>query len=34
MKTTGTLALTALATAMAFGTAHAQDTTPPTSRPP
>lgn len=34
MKTTGTLALTALATAMAFGTALAQDTTPPTSQTP
>ncbi|TYT26568.1 hypothetical protein FZO89_10020 [Luteimonas viscosa] len=34
MKTTGTLALTALATAMAFGTAFAQDTTPPTSQTP
>lgn len=34
MKTTRTLALTALATAMAFGTALAQDTTPPTSQTP
>lgn len=34
MKTTGTLALAALATAMAFGTALAQDTTPPTSQTP
>lgn len=34
MKTTGTLAPTALATAMAFGTALAQDTTPPTSQIP
>ena len=34
MKTTGTLALTALATAMVFGTALAQDTTPPTSQTP
>jgi hypothetical protein len=34
MKTTRTLALTTLATAMAFGTAFAQDTTPPTSQIP
>ena len=34
MKTTRTLALTTLATAMAFGTALAQDTTPPTSQTP
>ncbi|MGJ4728078.1 EF-hand domain-containing protein [Luteimonas sp. SDU101] len=34
MKTTRTLALTTLATAMAFGTAFAQDTTPPTSQTP
>ena len=34
MKTTGTLALTALAMAMAFGTVLAQDTTPPTSQTP
>jgi hypothetical protein len=34
MKTTRTLALTTLATAMAFGTALAQDTTPPTSQIP
>src|SRR5690606_26111725 len=34
MKTTRTLALTTLATAMALGSAFAQDTTPPTSQTP